>query len=237
MEKKIYNATYELLNSIANYLQDPSNEVFQLLEEDNASLNVAAKACVISSQILKKAIFDIQLTSGIEFEPEQPESAEGVDKVAVALSKLQSVADTLDSSEDETQTKTASVLDEVLLILANTVQEKENFKKNYEAKIESIKNAANGKEVKEPAKKEEYKNFKRILQEPLSARHCPNCPGSSLGRIEEGVYGCPNCRQKFNYQEGYTKLNGAQVPGGSVNNQTNMQMVIPSVFYKDKDNK
>lgn len=231
MKKEIYNATYELLNSIANYLQDPGNEVFELLEDDDSALNVAAKACVISSQILKKAIFDIQLSSGVEYEPENPQLAEGVDKVAVALGQLAELSNSLDESGDETQAKTASVLDDILFTLASSSQQKEEFKKNYENKINSIRNASSSKKEEE---KKEYKAYKRILQEPLSSRYCPNCPGSSLARLDDNLFGCGKCFQKFNFQDGFTKLDGTKVPGGSIANQTNLQVSIPPAFYSEE---
>lgn len=225
MKEKVYNATYELLNSVASWLEDPNNEVLELLEDDQKSLAAAAKACVISSAILKKAILDIQLTSGVEFEKTATD-----DELTVALNRIKDVADSLDESEDETQKKTAAVLDDLLIMLANNTEKKEIQKKEYLDKIENIKNATEKKDDKKEEKKPEYKNHKRILQTPLSTRHCPNCPGVSLARNSEAVYYCGNCQQEFNFDEGYDKLNGDKIPGSSLRNQTDLQSRIPAVF-------
>ena len=125
---------YDLLNSTANWLEDPNNEVYGCLEDNEESLTIAAHACLLASAILKKATLDIQLISGIE--------DTDMTKIEAALNKLQALADELDSSGDSRLQKKAGVLDEILLTVAADVEEKNRYKQEWSKRIKEIKQRA-----------------------------------------------------------------------------------------------
>lgn len=148
------------------------------------------------------------------------------------------LANALDNSQDEELTKLASVLDEILLTIGANKKYQENFKLAEDAEIEKLR-----KKYREEASNKAYSAAKieqdkqnqveesskiidekvkvyRPMQHPLSTRYSPDMPGVSLMRIGENVYQCPVTKKIYNFEEGYTKMNGDQVPGTSVTNQT-----------------
>ena len=115
-------AAYDIIKAAADWLQNPDNEVFGLLEYDNESLELATKACVLASAVLKKAAADIQVVSGISDVPAE-------DKNTIeSMARIQAIANDLDASGDP-ELKKAGVLDEILTTMASSIETKERFQK------------------------------------------------------------------------------------------------------------
>ena len=229
---KCHLNAYDMLKSLATWLEDPDNEVFSLLEDDGDSLHVVAEASVLAAALLKKAALDIQIVSGIE-DTNKYES-----DITDALSNLQTLANELDSSKDPELMKKASVIDEILLTMASSVEEQRAFKKNMESKIADIKRKADEtkKEKSEEGKKKasiddtDGKEY-RPLQTALSTRSFPGAPGDMMARLRDDVWYNINTGEQVDYKEGYM-LDGKKVPGTSVDNQTSslLDVSIPNQF-------
>jgi hypothetical protein len=149
------------------------------------------------------------------------------------IAKLAKLANLLDSSGDPELIKQASLIDELLLTVAASPELLSEKRKEADRRIEELK-----KKYEESKKKLDEKNkvvevkkaidnsgmteeFK-INMQPLKSRYCPNHPGVSMLRLEDQVYQCPLDSKTFNYETGYDLESGEHVPGGSVQNQTEM---------------
>ena len=223
---------YDLLNSTANWLEDPNNEVYGCLEDNEESLNIAAHACLLASAVLKKATLDIQLISGIE--------DNDMSRIEKALNQLQALADELDSSGDSKLQKKAGVLDEILLTVAADVEEKNKYKKEWAKKINEIKQRAaksneQTKIATEPAnKKEPEKKSKEVrpLEKALSSRYCPKHHGAMWMPVagREDTWQCPVDGEIISFKEGYTALDGKKVPGTATTGQTDMDTHVEAIL-------
>ncbi len=222
LKEKSHLLAYDMLKNVAGWLENPSNEVFALLEYDDDSLNIAAKANIIAAAILKKAALDIQLISGIE-----DTNKYGAD-VGDALDNLRILANELDNSANPELCKRASVLDEILLTITSSVEEQEKFRAAMDKKIEDIKSHAQKEETKKKATDKPQVaasidstegGVYRPLQAPLSTRSFPGAPGSMMARITDDVWYNINTGEQVDFKTGYM-LNGKKVPGTSVEEQT-----------------
>lgn len=216
LKTKAHLMAYDLLKSQASWLENPNNEIFSLLEFDDDSLNIVARAAIIASAVLKKAALDIQLSSGIE-------DTNKYDKNIVdAMNDLKKLADEFDESGNEDLIKKASLLDEILITMASGVEERKKLEQKFDNKIAEIKerakNKLNTKIATEPNK--ENKKELRPLEAPLQTRYCPDCPGDSLTRIRDDVWYCIGCGKQFDFKSGYTTAKGNKVPGTATENQT-----------------
>ena len=57
LKKQAHLSAYDLLKSTASWLDNPDNEVYALLEFDEDSLNITAKACTFSISNFTKSSF------------------------------------------------------------------------------------------------------------------------------------------------------------------------------------
>jgi len=233
MTEKDHLQAYDMLKSVATWLENPDNEVFGLLEHNEDSLSVVAEASILAAAILKKAALDVQLISGIEDSNKYAANMEDV------LDSLRVLADDLDSSGDPELCKKASVLDEILLTMADSIDDQEKTKLAMSKKIEEIKaraeeysskkKIANNEEVKthETNEKKEY----RPLEAPLSTRSFPGAPGVLMARKGDGdKWYNIDTGEEIDFSEGY-QLDGKKVPGTSVGNQTSFDDIeIPNQF-------
>lgn len=119
--------TSEMLKAIANWLEDPDNEAFQLAEDNEHVLSVVAEACATAADILKNAAAKTDI-----LEPNIVTEE--------SLERLVNLANKLDQSSDPELRKEASVLDELLLTIAAPEDTIENIKRSEEEKIEFLKN-------------------------------------------------------------------------------------------------
>lgn len=151
----------------------------------------------------------------------------GEDKAAFLMKILIRVADKLDAAGDKDG--------------ANFV---DKFIKKYAFpidldKIKSIDpNAGNRYDsryiqnilIKEPKKNQErpgkdkskhyIPEYETTGSPTLSTRHCIDHPGTSLIHIGPSVYQCPLDGAIYNWEEGFTTMDGEKIPGGSIANQT-----------------
>lgn len=240
MRIKSHLLAYDLLKTTAGWLENPDNEVFGLLEFDDESLSIAAKASVIASEVLKKAALDIQLITGIK------DTNKYQKDIVDAMYEIKALADSFDSSGNEALIKKANVLDEILIIMASSVEEQKKLHEKFDKKIAEIK--ARSKKLNEDAlvekiaveaKKPEPKKIARPLENSLKTRYCPKCTGGLLARLRVDVWYCMNCGQQSDFEDGFEKLNGTIVPGTSVSKQTsdNLDGVTITAIFGDKDNK
>lgn len=76
-----------------------------------------------------------------------------------------------------------------------------------------------GDAIKDIEKSPSYKKY-RVLEAPLSARTCPDHAGAQLARVGERRWQCCMDHKIYDYDTGFTTLNGDRVSGGDVSEQT-----------------
>lgn len=155
-----------------------------------------------------------------------------------SVDRLTKIASDLDDYDDEDLNKCASVLDELLLTIAapknvvaqskqqtedelNRLREEYRAKKRDQLYHEKTSNEFNQQRRTDKIQKAVDNQLKkyRPLEHSLSTRYCPDHHGVGLVRIGDHVYQCGLDHKIYNFEAGYTKMNGDQVPGGSVDLQ------------------
>jgi hypothetical protein len=211
----------EKLLTLANWLADEPNELLIAAEGDETCLNIVAEALIKAADALQTAASEVS-----EIEPE-------VESVITpeALEEMAAIAQAFDESGDELLKKQASVLDEILLTFATPKGLIYKLKQAEDDRIEQLKKKY--KEVKpqhdeinkvsdalqDIEKSPVYKQY-RILEAPLSTRTCPDHPGALVARVGEHTWQCQLDKKVYNYDSGFTTMQGNKVPGGSVDQQT-----------------
>lgn len=210
----------EKLSLVAGWLEDGENDLIVNAENNEACLAVVAAALVKAADALNEASVEVSKIDPVV-------SAEKLDELAA-------VAEAFDQSGDELLMKQASVLDELLLTIAAPTEKYINFVQREDDRIEQLKKKYKG--IKEEHDKQNlvadsikaiekapvYKQY-RPLQAPLSSRYCPDHAGVLAVRIGEHTVQCVLDKKVYNYDNGYTLLDGTQVPGGDVSLQTKMR--------------
>lgn len=222
----------EMLYAIASWLESPNNEALLLAEYDDDCLKVVAESCVSAAQTLKIAAEHVD---GIEPQEESNITPE-------SLEELANLATALDSSDDPALKKQASVIDELLLTIANNPDALSNKKAADEKKIDEIKKKYENprKDLEETNKiadskkaieKSQMTKDYNILEAPLSTRYCPDHAGAQIARIGEHIWQCELDKKTYNFDTGFELNNGNKVPGGDVSQQTqNLNVEQQAIF-------
>lgn len=217
----------EMLTAIASWLESPNNEALLLAEEHEDSAKIVAEACVLAAELLKSASLEVS-----EIEPEEeshltPESVE----------ELASIASAFDQSGDEGLKKQASVIDELLLSVANLHKKREeareeSLSKDYVKPSEELARMNKVKDSKDAIddSRMTYRDY-RVLETPLSTRYCPDHPGVQTTRIGDYIWQCELDKKIYDFQTGFTLLNGRKVPGGDIQNQTPKEQPYYSAMF------
>jgi hypothetical protein len=217
----------EMLYAIASWLESPNNEALLLAEYDDDCLQVVAQSCVSAAQTLKIAAEHVDNIEPLEESNITPES----------LEELANLATALDSSDDPALKKQASVIDELLLTIANNPQalsekraadEKkiDEMKRKYENPRKDLEEANKIADSKKAIDKSQMTKEYKILEAPLSTRYCPDHAGGQISRIGEHMWQCELDKKIYNFDSGFELNNGNKVPGGDVAQQT-QSVVIP----------
>ena len=214
----INKAATELWQAAENGKKQVAGGLAVGASQERSALVIVAEALVLAADAIAKAAEEMAV---IEPETITPE----------ALDELAAVAESFDASDDELLQKQASVLDDLLVMLAASKSVVAMAKKSEDDRIEQLKKKYRepkeiddkrnhiSEAVKEIEKAPIYKQT-RPLETPLSTRVCIEHAGTPLQRVGEEQYQCPLDKKIYNYAEGYTLLNGTKVPGTSVSNQT-----------------
>lgn len=156
-------------------------------------------------------------------------------KETESLDDVGKLASILDQSEDVSLAKVASVLDEILLTIAKPKNAIESIKLAEESEIEKLRIKYKtpspdlftiGNEKKEKLTEEYTKEIEDKIKKykpneaPLSARTCPDHQSIMLQRVGDHTVQCPLDRKIYNYDAGYTLMDGSVVPGSAVQGQT-----------------
>lgn len=211
----------EMLHAIASWLESPNNEALLLAEYDDQCMKVVSDSCVLAAALLKTAANEVDT---LEPASESNITPEAIEEIAL-------LASAFDASGDPGLKKQASVLDELLLTIATPPQALANKKAAEDYRLEELKKKYQNanKELADTTKLADVekaiqdsgmtKTF-NILEAPLSTRYCPDHAGSQIARIGEHVWQCELDKKIYNYETGFTLMNGDKVPGGDVSNQT-----------------
>jgi hypothetical protein len=218
----------EMLVAIANWLEDSDNEAMLLAEYDEECLKVVAESCLDAAGALRVAA---EKVDAIEPPEESKITPEAIDEVSEFITAL-------DYSGDEELQKRASVLDELLLSIASPPgafaarkdlldNRSVVMKKNYEEPRETLNKANMLDQAAKAIDKSDMTKDIDIQSAALSARTCPDHPGSQLGRVGEHMFRCELDGKIYNYETGYTLNSGERVPGGDVSLQTSNTLNVP----------
>jgi len=211
----------DMLTAIASWLESPNNEAMLLAEYHEDSAQVVAESCVLAAALLKNAAEQVGSMEPPEPSKITPESIEEIAALAAAF----------DASGDVGLKKQASVLDELLLSIAAPPNALAQAKDSDDKRIDTLKKKYEdpSKELREVnkiadsekaiEKSDMTKNY-RIMEAPLSTRYCPDHPGVQISRVGEHMWQCELDKKSYNFETGFELNNGAKVPGGDVNQQT-----------------
>lgn len=213
----------DMLNAMASWLESPNNEAILLSEYHEDSMKIVAENCILAAALLKNAAEQVN-----ELEP--PEESK---ITAESIEELANLASAFDASGDLALKKQASVLDELLLSIAsppNAYAERKDLqeqrtvelKKKYEDPSKELYKSNKIADSENAIDKSKMTKNYKIMESPLSSRYCPDHPGASLARIGEHIFQCEMDKKIYNYETGYTLINGDKVPGGDVALQTQM---------------
>ena len=157
------------------------------------------------------------------------------DNLEEDLDNAAKLASILDQSEDVSLAKVASVLDEILLSIGANKNAIQTIKSAEESEIEKLrikykKNPEElftvGNEKKDKLTEEYTKEIEDKIKKykpneaPLSARTCPDHQSIMVQRVGDHTVQCPLDRKIYNYDAGYTLMDGSVVPGSAVQGQT-----------------
>jgi len=97
--------------------------------------------------------------------------------------------------------------------------------------------------VNEPKRDQEKKDHKGPKQElggghALQTRHCPDHIGDQLARVGPGTYQCSRDGAIYNWETGFKTMDGEEVGGGSISNQTEMSTpyASPARIFDSRQN-
>ena len=228
--------TAELLNAMAAWLASPNNEAMLLAESDETCMQVVAEHCLLASELLKLAAEEVDVLEPPTESLITPESIEETAALAAAF----------DATNDPELKKMASVLDELLLTIAappGALADKraaednriEELKKKYQQPRETLRAQQKVNETEKAIDKSGLTKEYRILEQPLSARSCPDHPGAQLQRVGEHMFSCELDHKVYNYETGYTLNNGNKVPGGDVSLQSQMGNAPSHTLFDTRD--
>lgn len=170
------------------------------------------------------------------------------------LNNAAQLAEALDNSGDDKLAKIASVLDEILLTIGAPKGSVNNIKSADDAEVEKLRAKYKtpseelftvGNEAKQKLTDEYTKEIEdkvkayKPMEAPLNSRYCPDHAGISVMRIGDSTWQCPLDKKIYNYESGYTLMNGDKIPGSSVQNQTgNLQDHAPeAVSFSTREQK
>ena len=175
-------------------------------------------------------------------------------KTSESINDIGNLATAFDETGDDSLSKIASVLDEILLTIAKPKNAIESIKLAEEAEIEKLRakykknpedlftlgNDAKQKLADEYTKEinDKVKTYKP-MEHALSTRHCPEHYGQSIARIGEGIWQCPLDKKIYDFNSGYKLMDGSIIPPSSVQNQTdNLQNHVPEhVSFSNREQK
>lgn len=227
----------EMLHAIASWLESPNNEALLLAEYDDECMKVVSESCVLAAALLKNAAEEVD---GIEPPPESVITSESIQEIAA-------LAGVFDASGDSGLKKQASVLDELLLSIAappGALSSKkaaedyrlEELRKKYHNPTKELADAHKFADVANAIDKSKMTKAYNILEAPLSSRYCPDHPGTQVARIGEHLWQCELDKKMYNYDTGFTLINGNKVPGGDVSNQTqDLNLPAHTIFDSRED--
>src|SRR5690606_21493283 len=150
---------------------------------------------------------------------------------AESLDGLVDLATAFDASDNALLKKQASLIDELLVTISappNAVAQKkaemnneiDSFKKKFQNANQELgeknKTADALKDIEDSGVTKQY----RSLEAPLNTRYCPDHPGAQIRRIDDNVWQCDLDKKQYDFESGFTLMDGSKVPGGSVSNQT-----------------
>ena len=226
--------TSELLIAFANYLENSNNEIISLAEDDEDHLVKVALACVEAASILRETAEDISTTELVSEPAITADSLEG----------LAAIATMFDSTNDPELIKQANVIDALIHNFVLTAEDVNKGKTAEAKKVQKMKDlyeATNKFDDKKEAIEKTYNDSPmtkqyRPLEAPLSTRHCPDHPGTSLARVEDHVWQCNLDKKLYDFNSGFTTMNGDRIPGGGVEFQTGGERPIFESSFTTREN-
>lgn len=227
--------TSTLLSAFADYLESSNNEILSLAQDNEDHLVKAAVACVEAAGILRDAAESVSAT-----EVSDPESVITTEN----LEGLSAIATMFGSTNDPELVKQAGVIDALIHSFVLTAEDVNKGKKAEAEKIQKMKDlyeATNKFEDKKEAIDKAYKASPmtkeyRPLEAPLSTRHCPDHPGTGLARLEDHVWQCGLDKKIYDFNSGFTTMNGDKIPGGGVEFQTGGERPVFESSFTTREN-
>ena len=163
---------------------------------------------------------------------------------AESLQELAAVASEFDKTGNPILMKQASVIDELLLTIAVQKGAVQAIRQAHEQEIERIKSQLYSEAAEKNTERDPYADAKKFhaeqnnkeeaakaiqnvkhyrpLEAPLSTRVCPDHAGSQIHRVGNNMWQCCLDKKIYDFNSGFTLMNGNTVAGGNTANQTQM---------------
>lgn len=164
-----------------------------------------------------------------------------------ALDNLNSIITAFDRSGDDDLQKTASALDELLLIatppswISSYKQAQQDrldvLKKDYDDVHKQHEELRGAKEGAKAIEKSPFFKEVRIMDHALNTRTCPDHPGAQMARVGEAMWQCSLDKGIFNYTTGYTTERGEKVPGQYIGSQPHQFDVHPAAMFDTRQDR
>ena len=234
----------EALVFAAQIIKDSSEKVKDLEiefgpEELDEMAQEGLKAENENPELVNKMLMDL-MPEKVELLPKK----HMIELTPEKLDELAMFAEALDKSGNAVLIKQASLIDDILLTIGAPSNWKEKMAQAEDYMVEELKNKYKGikeehdkrnhivESTKDIEKAEVMKTY-RPLEMPLSQRNCPDhqCPAI---HIATDVFQCPLDNRIYNYQTGFTLLNGKHHPGGSVELQTPFEHMLPHTLFENR---
>lgn len=215
-------------------------EYTRLLGEKQGELNTLLDKFLESpdDNVIKKELMH-ELEQYAELYSEGNQTEEKLSSVKSMFSKLANLADRLDKLGAPEQ---ADMIDNFInkhsnSVLPDVMEWKEPDPEGQYSKVYDTE-YHHSLQVREPKTKQErvdlegrekhhVENYRSVddtnkkeAAHNLQTRYSPDLVGVQLARIGEGIYQCPVTGKIYNFETGYTDMDGEYHPGGSVAQQT-----------------
>lgn len=191
--------------------------------------------------------YEVCSECGFDHSYEPVEAHKAHNREASELEAMAALASAFDSSDDPVLQKQAAILDELLLTVAANPQDIQNIKMAQSKKIDEL--AKKYKQVKEFQDKDMkisesekaldksdiYSKEYRLMEAPLSARTCPDHPGTMLSRAGDGLWQCAMDRKIYDFNAGFETVDGSKVPGSDVSMQTKITPEVGLSLFSDRE--
>ncbi len=216
-----------MLKKLAKTLEDAGEheeamEVLKLLKEEPKAEVKEEKEARVDEMVQHEKDIDGKELHTITIRV----SGETEEELLKAIYKT--LAELADKLDENGAVKEANVVDGLLKKFAAEWKWEKRDDSKYDAKANNEKTHLPPTKPQKAPRKHHKEEYEQTGEKMLSQRHCVDHIGVMLHRVGENSYRCPLDGKVYNWEEGFTDVNGNKHPGGSVSEQTEVASNVPT---------